>query len=66
MESEESVVLKIILEKKVNVSLLKSIKHCNDYNRLVSEDPGRHLTLDEFKKIKTYATNYYNAKNNYN
>lgn len=66
MINEEQAILNICLEKSVNFSLLKSIKHCRDYNDLVSKDPARHLTIDEFKKIKEYSKRWLENKRKVN
>lgn len=64
MESEETIILRILFEKSVNLSLIKSLKHCSDYNVLVSNDINRRLTLEEFKRIKAYQKTY--IEKNYN
>ena len=66
MISEEQTILNICLEKSVNFSLLKSVKHCHDYNDLVSKDPARHLTIDEFKQIKDYSKRWLENKRKVN
>lgn len=66
MSNEETVILNICLEKSVNFSLLKSVKHCSDYNDLVSKDLARHLTIAEFKQIKEYSKKWLENKRKFN
>ena len=66
MISEEAAILNICLEKSVNFSLLKSVKHCCDYNDLVSKDPARHLTVAEFKQVKEYSKKWLENKRKFN
>ena len=52
-------VLDICFNKDVNLGLIRSMGSANAYNSVISLDPKRHLTPQEFKLIKESRRQHY-------